>query len=73
MGGHADGGATVTGEEIARTFDAQNRQALLAAGEVTAENILVLMNQASIRGMQMGSQMALTGMKAALAVQKAKA
>ena len=61
----------MTPAEIVAQCDAENRQAIKAAGGVDSEVIMALLNAASMRGFKLGSNVALAAVKGTLVVTKA--
>jgi hypothetical protein len=61
----------MTPAEIVAQCDAENRQAIRAAGGVDSEVIMALLNAASMRGFKLGSNMAMSMVQGALAVKLA--
>lgn len=61
----------MTPEEVIAEVEAQNRKELVAMNLEPNEALLNMLNLASIRGFQLGSQAALSMVKGALTVQAA--
>jgi hypothetical protein len=61
----------MTPAEIVAQCDAENRQAIKAAGGVDSEVIMALLNAASMRGFRLGSNVAMSMVQGSLAVKLA--
>lgn len=61
----------MTPAEIVAQCDAENRQAIKAAGGVDSELIMALLNAASMRGFQLDSNVAMSMVQGSLAVKLA--
>lgn len=56
-----------------RQLDAQNREAIKKAGGVDSDILLKLLNEASLRGFELGGQFTVTAYRSIAAMQKAAA
>jgi hypothetical protein len=61
----------MTPAEIVAQCDAENRQAIKAAGGVDSEVMMALLNAASMRGFRLGSNVAMSMVQGSLAVKLA--
>jgi hypothetical protein len=61
----------MTPAEIVAQCDAENRQAIKAAGGVDSEVMMALLNAASMRGFKLGSNVAMSMVQGSLAVRLA--
>jgi len=63
----------MTGEEIVKALDAENRRVLIAAGDLTVERLLQMLNEAGVRGFRLGSDVTIASLKGALALKRVAA